>query len=185
MHGDDQYVLEVFEKSGAGVSYVLARDEAAPSFMVTYGWSVNFGLPEFIICGDKLMLPEWKRIYGELIIAADAAPCIEDFQRWPIRFKNHPLVSMKVDPSNVTDDWFEDALSYRRRAGLSAEMPAHQLFWADRDGNPPWIEGRFSLTLQWLQPSLYEHDIKLADARPRKDDLRHRADVLLLSNPRT
>ncbi len=144
MHGDDQYVLEVFEKSGAGVSYVLARDEAAPSFMVTYGWSVNFGLPEFIICGDKLMLPEWKRIYGELIIAADAAPCIEDFQRWPIRFKNHPLVSMKVDPTNVTDDWFEDALSYRRRAGLSAEMPAHQLFWADRDGNPPWVEGRFS-----------------------------------------
>lgn len=179
------YVFEAFEKSGAGVSYVLATDETAPSYMVTYGWSVNFGLPEFIICGDKLMMHEWQRIHKELIIATDAAPCIEDFQRWPIRFKNHPLVSVRVDPSNLTDDWFADALEYRRRAGLSGEMPAHQLFWTDRDGNPPWVDGKFALTLQWLQPPLYEPDIRRGDARPRKDDLRHRADVLLLSNPRT
>src|SRR5690606_31687311 len=133
---------------------------------------------------DRLMLPEWKRIHGELIVAADAAPCIEDFQRWPIRFRDHPLVSMKVDPSNVTDEWFADALAYRRRAGLAGEMPAHQLFWADRDGNLPWVEGPFSVTLQWLQPPLYDPDIRLDDVRPKKDDLRHGADVLRLCNPR-
>lgn len=179
------YVLETFERSGAGVSYVLATDDTTPSYMVTYGWSVNFGLPEFIICGDRQMLPEWRRMHSELIIAANAAPCIEDFQRWPIRFKDHPLVSVKVDPSNVTDDWFKDALAYSRRTGLTGEMSAHQLFWADRDGNMPWVEGRFSLTLQWLQPPLYEPDVRPGDARPKKDDLRHRAEVLLLSNPRT
>ena len=185
MTEDDQYVLEVFEKSGAGVSFVLAPDEATPSFMATYGWSVNFGLPEFILCGHKQMVPEWRRIHVELILAADAAPCIEDVQRWPITFKNHPLVSVRVDPSNLTDEWFGHALAYRRRAGLTEEMPAHQLFWADRDGNLPWDEAPFAMTLQWLQPPLYEPDIRLSDMRPRKDEVRHGADVLRLSNPRT
>ena len=185
MNMQDQYVFDVFEKSGAGVSYVLDKGGTVPSFMVTYGWSVNFGLPEFIICGDRQMMQEWRRIHSELIIAADAAPCIEDVQRWPIAFKGHPLVSIKVDPSNVTDDWFKDALSYRRRVGLTEEMPAHQLFWTDRDGNLPWDEGKFSLTMQWLQPPLYEPDIRPDDVRPRKDDVRHGADVLRLSNPRT
>lgn len=185
MDGNDAYVLDVFEKSGAGVSYVLAKDGATPSYMVTYGWSVNFGLPEFILCGDRQMLPEWKRIHRELIVAADAAPCIDDFHRWPITFKNHPLVSVKVDASNLTEAWFGEALAYRARAGLTGEMPAHQLFWSDRDGNPPWVEGRFALTMQWLQPPLYEPDVRPDDMRPRKDDVRHGADVLLLSNPRT
>lgn len=185
MGGDEQYVFEVFEKSGAGVSYVLAKDETAPSFMATYGWSVNFGLPEFIVCGHKTMLPEWRRIHNELIIATNAMPCIEDVQDWPIEFKGHPLISVKVDQSNVTDDWFRDALSYHRRAGMTEDLPAHQLFWADREGNLPWDEGKFSVTLRWLQPPLYEPGIRPGDARPRKDDLRHGADVLLLSNPRT
>jgi hypothetical protein len=41
------------------------------------------------------------------------------------------------------------------------------------------------MTLQWLQPPLYEPDIRLSYVRPRKDEVRHGADVLRLSNPRT
>ena len=183
MDDHSQYVFEAFKKSGSGFSYVPGQDEAAPSYMVTYGWSVNFGLPEFIIFGEKIMMRELQRIYDELIIATDAVPSIEDFQRWPIKFKGHSIVSVKVDPSNVTSDWFEDALSYRQRAGLSGEMTAHQLFWTDRLGNFPWDEGRYSLTHRWLQPPLYQPDIKPGGGRRKKEDVRHRAEVLVLCNP--
>ena len=185
MDAHAQYVFDAFQKSGSGVSYVLNTDETAPSYMVTYGWSTNFGLPEFIIFGDPMMKREWQRIYNELIVATDAVPAIEDFQRWPIKYRGHSLVSAKVDPSNVTSDWFEDALLHRQRAGLPDEMPmsAHQLFWTDRAGNFPWNEGRFSLTHRWLQPPLHQPHVKPGDARPRKDDLRHRAEVLVLCNP--
>lgn len=184
MDEHQQYVFEAFQKSGAGASYVLVEDGSAPSYMVTYGWSANFGLPEFIIFGDPMMKRAWERIYDELIIATDAVPCIGDSQLWPITYRGHSLVSVKVDPSNVTDDWFRDALLCRERAGLSDEdMPAHQLFWTDRVGNFPWDEGRFSITHRWLQPPLYEPDIKPGDSWPRKDELRHRAEVLVLCNP--
>ena len=46
MDAHQQYVFEAFQKSGAGASHVLIEDESAPSYMVTYGWSANFGLPE-------------------------------------------------------------------------------------------------------------------------------------------
>ena len=181
-----QYVFETFKKSGAGFSYVRVEDESSPSYLVTYGWSVNFGLPEFIIFGEPIMLRELQRIYDELIIAADALPSIEDFQRWPIEFRGHSLVSVKVDPTNVTSDWFEEALWHRKRAGLSEEeMPAYQLFWPDRGGNWPWNEGRFPVTHRWLQPPLYEPNVRPGDPRPRKDTLRHRAEVLILCNPPT
>lgn len=186
MDAHAQYVFDAFQKSGSGVSFVLNDVEAAPSYMVTYGWSVNFGLPEFIIFGDKMMKRDWQRIYDELIVATDAVPAIEDFQRWPIEYRGHPLVSVKVDPSNLTSDWFEDALLHRRQAGLSEEdtpMSAHQLFWADRAGNFPWSEGRHSVTHRWLQPPLHQPDVRPGDARPRKDSLRHRTETLILCNP--
>lgn len=182
MNEYSQYVFDAFKKSGAGFSYVMGRDETVPGYLATYGWSVNFGLPEFIIFGDQLMLRELQRIYDELIVAVDAVPAIEDFQRWPITCKGHAVVSVKVDPSNVTGEWFEDALSYRQRLGLSDEMPAHQLFWTDRRGNYPWDEGRFSVTHRWLQPPLYRPNVKPGEM-PRKDSLRHRAEVLVLCNP--
>lgn len=178
-----QYVFDAFEKSGAGFSYVTGKDGETPSYLATYGWSVNFGLPEFIVFGDPMMLRELQRIYDELIIAVDAVPAVEDFQCWPIKCKGHPVVSVKVDPSNVTDDWFEDALAYRKRLGLSGEMPAHQVFWTDRRGNFPWDEGRFSVTHRWLQPPLYQPNVRPRDMRPRKDSLRHQAEVLVLCNP--
>ena len=98
----------------------------------------------------------------------------------------YPMLSIGyVINAFVAYFWFGEALAYRARAGLTGEMPAHQLFWSDRDGNPLWVEGRFALTMQWLQPPLYEPDVRPDDMRPRKDDVRHGADVLLLSNPRT
>ena len=63
MDEHQQYVFEAFHKSGAGASYVLVEDGSAPSYMVTYGWSANFGLPEFIIFGDPMMIRALDRIY--------------------------------------------------------------------------------------------------------------------------
>jgi hypothetical protein len=186
MDAHARYVFDAFEKSGSGVSFVVNDVETAPSYMVTYGWSVNFGLPEFILFGDPMMRLDWQRIYRELIVATDTVPAIEDVQRWPIEYRGHPLVSVKVHRSNLAAGWFEEALFHRKRAGLSDEAPltAHQLFWADRDGKFPWEEaGRHSITHRWLQPPLYEPDVRLGDTRPRKDSLRHRAEVLILCNP--
>ncbi len=71
-----------------------------------------------------MMKREWRRIYNELIVATDAAPAIEDFQRWPIGDSaGHPLVSVKVDPSNLTRDWFEDALGHRAAGRLVRRGP--------------------------------------------------------------
>ncbi len=186
MDAHARYVFDAFEKSGSGVSFVVNDVETAPSYMVTYGWSVNFGLPEFILFGDPMMRLDWQRIYRELIVATDTVPAIEDVQRWPIEYRGHPLVSVKVHRSNLAAGWFEEALFHRKRAGLSDEAPltAHQLFWADRDGKFPWEEaGRHSISHRWLQPPLYEPDVRPGDTRPRKDSLRHRAEVLILCNP--
>jgi hypothetical protein len=92
-------------------------------------------------------------------------------------------VSRKIDPSNINDDWFEDPLECRRLAGVAEEMLAHQLFWADPDGNMPWDEGPHAMTLRWLQPPLYQPNIRPSDERPKKEGLRHRAEVLTLCNP--
>lgn len=186
MDAHAQYVFDAFQKSGSGVSFVLNDVEAAPSYMVTYGWSINFGLPEFIIFGDRMMKRDWQRIYDELIVATDSVPAIEDFQRWPIEYRGHSLVSVRVDPSNLASGWFEDALLHRKRAGLSEEdtpMSAHQLFWADRAGHFPWDDGKHAITHRWLQPPLHQPDVRPGDARPRKDSLRHRTEVLILCNP--
>jgi hypothetical protein len=49
--------------------------------MVTYGWSFNFDLPEFIIFGDATMIGGWNRIYNELIEATNAPMVVDDFHR--------------------------------------------------------------------------------------------------------
>jgi hypothetical protein len=177
---DEQELIESFEKRGPGFSYVQDFAQTAPSYLVTYGLSVNSRLPELIICGSPAMLQSLSRMYDELITATQTVASVRDIQHWPVKFNGHTTVSRAVHSSNLTDDWFEGALAVRRHAGLTATMPAHQLFWPDREGHFPWDKGA-SATLRWIQPALYQPHVRLEDMRLKHESLRHRAEVLVLS----
>ena len=175
-----EHLIKMCNDEGGGSTFVLDTSGGTPSYMITYGWSFHDDLPEFIMLGDGLMMAEWNRIYNELIEATTPPPQIEGLHRWPIEFNGHPIVSRQVHPSNVTEEWFEDPMECRRLAGLSGLTSVHQLFWADGDGNMPWDDGPFATTQRWLQPPLYQPDVKRGDPRPRLEGLRHRAEVLIL-----
>ena len=47
-----QHLIEMCQKDGGGRSYVIDPVNEVPSYCVSYGWSINFGLPEMIAFGS-------------------------------------------------------------------------------------------------------------------------------------
>lgn len=165
MDEHQQHVKATFEEDGAGYTINLASSGEAPSYLVTYGWTISYELPELIIFGDRLMIQNLLRLHNEMIDALDGMETISDDQRWPMQWGGHPVAGRFVHPAHVTRRWFGDALMCRELVGASGPMPAYQLFWPDESGRFPWERGSAEIS-RVLQPLLFKQLYRAPGVRP-------------------
>ncbi|WP_404481976.1 DUF4262 domain-containing protein [Novosphingobium sp. BL-52-GroH] len=149
-------VIETFEKDGGGMAFVIGIDHLERSHCHTYGWSINFGLPELVAFGvQATALRVAPQVFDLVVDAIEDGRALEDGQVWPIEWNGHDIVGRFVNPGRLTEDLFEHALICRDNAGSIGPMPVYQLFWADENGRFPWDEG-CSDFCRSMQPLLYE-----------------------------
>ncbi|PSJ38861.1 hypothetical protein C7I55_16165 [Sphingomonas deserti] len=165
---------ETFEKDGSGFTVFMGLD-AAPSYLVTYGFFATYGLPEIIVFGDKFMLDTLLRLYNEMIDALENLISFRDDQHWPMKCDGHHVVGRFVEASNVTADRFGDAQFCHQLAGISKPIPAYQLFWPDENGRFPWERG-CSEVCRSLQPLLSN---RLYEVPTRRHSLRSRLEAII------
>ena len=178
----ERQVRKQFEKHGGGDTFVQGEAGRWPTFLATYGWSVSYGLPEFIVFGSVPQAPAWGEWLDHIATSTEPGSEVADAQVWPMTVSGRPVISRMVHPSNFTDDWFEDALLCRYIVGEPPLTYAHQLFWPDRFGKYPWTWGA-SDTTRWIQPPLYRPNQRKSDFVRAEVSLRQHAEFLSASRP--
>lgn len=161
----EQHVRATFEADGAGYTIKMDPSGETPSYLVTYGWSISYELPEIIIFGDHLMIGNLLRLHNEMIDALEGMATIIDDQRWPMQWGGQQVAGRFVNPAHVTPRFFGDALLCRELAGASSPMPAYQLFWPDENGRFPWERGCAQIS-RALQPLLFKRLFWASGVKP-------------------
>ena len=150
-----QHLIAMCQKDGGGRSFVVDPGDEEPSYCVSYGWSINFGLPEMIAFGSYLMaLRSLAPMFDTVIDRIEEGTPLEDGQSWSIG-DGRTVIGRFVHPSHLGDDYFRDARFVREIGGFTDPLAAYQLVWPDEEGRFPWDPG-CSASCRRLQPLLFE-----------------------------
>ncbi|WP_207426651.1 DUF4262 domain-containing protein [Pedobacter sp. SYSU D00535] len=140
---DDKFASDI-EKYGWIVLMIPASDYL-PSFAYTVGLLKHFNHPELICFGMKEQVAnQILNDAGELIRKGEVIKTETNYDL----FENSRAEFIKVDKRSI-GDYFGYAISYYK----TAELPALQLVWTDRNNRFPWEDG-FEEVFRYKQPLL-------------------------------
>ncbi|MCK0129010.1 DUF4262 domain-containing protein [Erythrobacter sp. F6033] len=147
------------EKHGCHLNGVFDPDDEHPNFVYSIGFTKTLaktgrpGVPEVVIfglpgdfCGPAI---------NQLLALCAAGQKLDEGTRLDSFFGDYDGIVRMVDPSNITDAFFNSAIWFHRTQMNSDLEDVAMLVWPDSKGVFPWGDGCEG----WVkadQPALYE-----------------------------
>jgi hypothetical protein len=137
---------------------MLNSTDYLPSFAYTVGLWKNYNHPEIISFG--LTIKTLHLILNDAGEIAKAGKSIEVGKNYDNFFENSDSQFLKVDSRNISD-YFGQAIRYYK----TADFPAIQLVWTDRNNKFPW-DNNYEEEFVFRQPLLDRNaDFKFREAK--------------------
>jgi hypothetical protein len=148
----EQNIIANVRKHGCHINYVFDPDGDEPGFAYSVGFPETIGQPEVITFGLPMNVMQF--MINETLRQCRAGLRLADGLEISGLLEGHVCVLLEIPHGNITRDYFNSAMWFRRHVAGEEMDAAFQIVWPGaQDGLFPWDEGCAEEVIA-LQPPL-------------------------------
>ena len=148
----EQQILDNVREHGCHINCVFDSEGDEPCFAYSVGFPETVGQPEVLVFGLPTDIMEF--VINETLRQCRAGLKLKDGLEISGLLEGHVCVALQIPASNITADYFNSAMWFRRYVTEEDMDAAFQIVWPGaEDGLFPWDEG-CSEAVRALQPPL-------------------------------